>query len=181
MVGTPRRRCPIFYARHSIQHLPRFGFLIEIPSNEVMLKVMKRLLLCLFLATTSLHASDIWGTDYPAALTQASSSKKPILLEFTGSDWCPPCMKLTKDVFEQPAFEDFAKKNLVLVKFDFPRAKEQSAELKAANEALSQKYQVEGFPTLILLDSTGKEVARIVGYQLRTPEAFLKWVQDNQK
>ncbi len=146
-----------------------------------MLESMKRLLLCLFLATISLHASDIWGTDYPAALTQAASSKKPILLEFTGSDWCPPCMKLTKDVFEQPAFEDFAKENLVLVKLDFPQTKEQSAELKAANEALSQKYQVEGFPTLILLDSTGKEVARIVGYQLRTPEAFLKWVQDNQK
>jgi protein disulfide-isomerase len=90
-------------------------------------------------------------------------------------------MKLTKDVFEQPAFEDFAKENLVLVKLDFPQAKEQSAELKAANEALSQKYQVEGFPTLILLDSTGKELARVVGLKLRTPEAFLKWVQDNRK
>ena len=99
-----------------------------------MLSFMKRLLLCLFLATISLHASDIWGTDYPAALTQAASSKKPILLEFTGSDWCPPCMKLTKTVFEQPVFEDFAKEN-----------------------------------------------TRIVGYQLRTPEAFLKWVQDNRK
>jgi protein disulfide-isomerase len=181
MVGTPRRRCPFFYARYFIHHLTEFGFLIEFPSNEVMLDAMKRLLLCLFLATISLHASDIWGTDYPAALTQAASSKKPILLEFTGSDWCPPCMKLTKDVFEQPAFEDFAKENLVLVKLDFPQAKEQSAELKAANEALSQKYQVEGFPTLILLDSTGKELARVVGLKLRTPEAFLKWVQDNRK
>lgn len=146
-----------------------------------MLSCMKRLFLALFLGTLSLHASDIWGTDYPAALTQAASSKKPILLEFTGSDWCPPCMKLTKTVLEQPAFEDFAKENLVLVKLDFPQGKEQSADLKAANEALAKKYQVEGFPTLILLDSAGQEVARVVGFQLRTPEAFLKWVQDNRK
>ena len=146
-----------------------------------MLSCMKRLFLALFISTLSLHATDIWGTDYPAALTQAASSKKPILLEFTGSDWCPPCMKLTKTVFEQPAFEDFAKENLVLVKLDFPRGKEQSADLKAANEALAKKYQVEGFPTLILLDSAGQEVARIVGFQLRTPEAFLKWVQDSRK
>jgi protein disulfide-isomerase len=161
--------------------LSGFGFLIEIPSDEIMLSFMKRLLLCLFLATISLHASEIWGTDYPAALTQAASSKKPILLEFTGSDWCPPCMKLTKTVFEQPTFEDFAKENLVLVKLDFPRNKEQAAELKAANEALAKKYQVQGFPTIILLSSTGEEVIRKVGYNGDTPEAFLKWVQDNRK
>ena len=125
-----------------------------------MLSCMKRLFLALFISTLSLHASDIWGTDYPAALTQAASSKKPILLEFTGSDWCPPCMKLTKTVFEQPAFEDFAKENLVLVKLDFPRGKEQSADL---------------------LDSAGQELARKVGYDGDTPNTILKWVQDNRK
>lgn len=111
-----------------------------------MLKAMKRLFVFLFLATISLHASDIWGTDYPAALTQAASSKKPILLEFTGSDWCPPCMKLTKDVFEQPAFEDFAKENLVLVKLDFPRTKNNPPNSKLPTRPSPKNIKLKGFP-----------------------------------
>ena len=146
-----------------------------------MVEVMKKFLLCLFLTALSLQASDIWGTDYNAGLKLAAASNKPVLLEFTGSDWCPPCMKLTSTVFEQPAFESFAKKNLVLVKFDFPRKKELPAELKAANDAMARQFNVRGFPTLILLSSSGTELARKSGYSGETPESFIEWVNKNKK
>jgi thiol-disulfide isomerase/thioredoxin len=92
---------------------------------------MKTILFCLLLAAAPLQASDLWSTDYAASIAQAASQKKPVVLEFTGSDWCPPCMKQNKDVFEQPAFGEFAKDKLVLVKLDFPRSKPQAQRARS--------------------------------------------------
>ena len=142
---------------------------------------MKTILLCLLLAAAPLQASDLWSTDYAASIAQAASQKKPVVLEFTGSDWCPPCMKQNKDVFEQPAFEEFAKNNLVLVKLDFPRAKPQDPEIKQRNQQLAAQYQVQGFPTVILLDAEGKELAREVGYKGGGVPGFIDWVKTNLK
>ena len=144
-----------------------------------MVSVMKALLLCLALGLASLQASDIWSTDYEASIAQAAASKKAILLEFTGSDWCPPCMKQNKDVFEQTAFEDYAKDKLVLVKLDFPRRKEQDPALKERNQKLSTQYGVEGFPTIILLSPEGKELARQVGYGGGGVTGFIDWANKN--
>ncbi len=142
---------------------------------------MKALLLCLALGLASLQASDIWSTDYEASIAQAAASKKAILLEFTGSDWCPPCMKQNKDVFEQTAFEDYAKDKLVLVKLDFPRRKEQDPAVKERNQKLSTQYGVEGFPTIILLSPEGKELARQVGYGGGGVTGFIDWANTNLK
>jgi thiol-disulfide isomerase/thioredoxin len=142
---------------------------------------MKKILLALFVTALSLHASDIWLTNYDAALKQAAADKKPLLIEFTGSDWCPPCKALTANVFEKPAFEDFAKANVVLVKFDFPRRKEQEEALKTANQAMAKKYQVQGFPTIILVSSSGEEIARKVGYDGETPDSMIEWIKQNAK
>jgi thiol-disulfide isomerase/thioredoxin len=142
---------------------------------------MKKILLALFVTAFSLHASDIWLTNYDAALKQAAADKKPLLIEFTGSDWCPPCKALTANVFEKPAFEDFAKANVVLVKFDFPRRKEQEEALKTANQAMEKKYQVQGFPTIILVSSSGEEIARKVGYDGETPDRMIEWIKQNAK
>jgi thiol-disulfide isomerase/thioredoxin len=142
---------------------------------------MKKILLALFVTALSLHASDIWLTNYDAALKQAAADKKPLLIEFTGSDWCPPCKALTANVFEKPAFEDFAKANVVLVKFDFPRRKEQEEALKTANQAMAKKYQVQGFPTIILVSSSGEEIARKVGYDGETPDRMIEWIKQNAK
>jgi thiol-disulfide isomerase/thioredoxin len=142
---------------------------------------MKKILLALFVTALSLHASDIWLTNYDAALKQAAADKKPLLIEFTGSDWCPPCKALTANVFEKPAFEDFAKANVVLVKFDFPRRKEQEEALKATNQAMAKKYQVQGFPTVILVSSSGEEIARKVGYDGETPDSMIEWIKQNAK
>jgi thioredoxin-related protein len=112
-----------------------------------------------------LQAADLaWKTDLPAAEAQAKKEGKLVLLDFTGSDWCGWCKKLDAEVFTKPEFEAYARKNLVLVEVDFPAQKPQSASLKAANAALGKKYQVDGYPTLILLTPDGKQVWNQVGY-----------------
>ena len=85
------------------------------------------------------------------------------MLDFTGSDWCGWCIKLNKEVFSKEEFADYAKKNLVLVEVDFPRRKKLSEEQKKANEALQEKYKIEGYPTLVVLNGDGKQVGKL-GY-----------------
>src|SRR5258708_5558782 len=113
-----------------------------------------------------------WLTDVPKAVEKAKSENKLVMLDFTGSDWCGWCIKLHKEVFSQSEFADYAKKNLVLVEVDFPRRKEQSAELKKANQALQEKYKIEGYPTLILLNKDGKQAGQM-GYMAGGPKPFL--------
>src|SRR6266436_3849413 len=101
-----------------------------------------------------------WSTDLPKALQQAKAEKKLVLMDFTGSDWCPPCKALHKNVLSSEAFADYAKKNLVLVDVDFPRQKTLTEELKKANEKLSERFKVEGFPTIVVLSEDGKELKK---------------------
>ena len=82
-------------------------------------------------------------------------------MDFTGSDWCGWCIKLQKEVFSQPEFKEYASKNLVLVEVDFPRSKKIADDLKAQNESLAQHFQVQGFPTIIVLDSEGKSLGEL--------------------
>lgn len=123
------------------------------------------------------QAAERWETNYSAALEQAAKQNKMVLLDFTGSDWCGWCIKLHKETFSKPAFQKFAADNLVLVELDFPRGKPQSDELKKQNEALAEKFGVQGFPTLVLLDPQGKEATRNVGYLEGGPDAFIQWVE----
>jgi thioredoxin-related protein len=124
-----------------------------------------------------LWAAEGWKTDYTAALEQAAKENKMVLLDFTGSDWCGWCIKLQKDTFSKPEFKKFAEQSLVLVELDFPRGKPQTDQLKKQNEELAEKFGVQGFPTLVLLDSQGQEAARNVGYLQGGPEAFIHWVE----
>jgi protein disulfide-isomerase len=128
-------------------------------------------------AATSLRAAELtWQTDFTQASQQAAQEHKYILLDFTGSDWCPWCIKMDKEVFSQSQFSDFALKNLILVKVDFPRKAAQPPAEKSQNKALAQKYGIEGFPTYILLDPSGKEVRRQVGYLQGGATAFIDWL-----
>ena len=127
------------------------------------------------------HAGDEqWLTSLPDALTQAKADKRLVLLDFTGSDWCSPCKMLHDKVLIQKEFLDHASKNMVLVMLDFPRSKPQTAELKKANEGLREKFNIEGFPTLILLDSEGNELAREVGLAHQNPVDLITWIKDKR-
>ena len=126
----------------------------------------------LALAATLALAKDGWSEDYDKALAQAKADKKLVLLDFTGSDWCGWCIKLDKEVFSQAEFAEYAKKNLVLVELDFPRSKEQSKELKAQNTKLQGEFKIQGYPTIIVLNSEGKKVGEL-GYQPGGPKAFI--------
>lgn len=117
-----------------------------------------------------------WETDFEAAKAAAAQTKRPILADFSGSDWCGWCIKLDKEVFSKPAFKDYAATNLVLFLADFPRAKTQSAEVKAQNDKLAKQYGIEGFPTVLLLDATGKVLAR-TGYQAGGADKYVEHVQ----
>ncbi|MBV8485990.1 MAG: thioredoxin family protein [Verrucomicrobia bacterium] len=134
-------------------------------------------LVLLISAATSLRAAELnWQTNFAEASKQAAQEHKYILLDFTGSDWCPWCIKMNKEVFDGSQFSDFAVKNLVLVKVDFPRKTPQSPAEKSQNEDLAKKYSIEGFPTYVLLDPNGKEVRRQVGYLQGGATAFIGWL-----
>jgi protein disulfide-isomerase len=113
-----------------------------------------------------------WTDDYEKAVAQAKEEKKIVLVDFTGSDWCGWCIKLDKEVFAKPAFKTYAKEKLVLVEIDFPQGKKLPRKKEEANEALQQKYGVEGFPTVVVLDSEGKKIGEL-GYVKGGPEAFI--------
>jgi len=133
------------------------------------------------LALLQAGAEDLnWMTDLPKAQAKAKTENKLVLMDFTGSDWCGWCIKLHKEVFSKPEFGEYAKKNLVLLEVDFPRSKEQSAELKRANQALQGKYKIEGYPTIIVLNGEGKKVGEL-GYMAGGPTAFIAELEKLKK
>ena len=141
---------------------------------------MKKITICLLLCLTSLlvrAAEGEWLTDLPKAQAKAKAEKKMVLIDFTGSDWCPPCKALSKNVLTSKEFIEFASKNLVLVELDFPNRKPQAEALKKANAALSEKFKIEGYPTVIVLDSAGKELFKEVGYGGTTAKDYIAKLQ----
>ena len=114
---------------------------------------------------TAEKAEVVWLTDYEAAKKQAAEQKKPILMFFTGSDWCGWCKKLHADVLDKKDFQDFAKDSVILLELDFPNAIPQSDALKKQNKELGKKFKVDGYPTMVLVAPDGeKELDRTVGY-----------------
>ncbi len=104
----------------------------------------------------TVEAPLVWHEDFMAAREIAREQGRTLLVNFTGSDWCGPCIALEKNVFSQPAFLDYAAESLVLVKVDFPSRVEQSQELMERNERLSVAMNVNNrLPTIVLLDSKG--------------------------
>ena len=126
-------------------------------------------------------AEEGWLTDFSKAKAQAKADHKMVLMDFNGSDWCPPCKALRKNVLSSPEFTDYAKKNLVLVDVDFPTHKELPADQKQANNALAQKFGVENFPTVVVLNSDGKEIKKSVGYDGQNAKQFIAELQKLQK
>jgi protein disulfide-isomerase len=129
-------------------------------------------LLVAFLAVGSSFAKPGWLTDFKKAQGEAKAGKKLLLVDFTGSDWCGWCIRLDREVFSKPEFQEYASKNLVLLEIDFPRTMELSAELKAQNQQLAEEFGIQGFPTVVVMDSDGKPVG-VLGYTPGGPAAFI--------
>lgn len=118
-----------------------------------------------------------WRSDFKKALNAASEKNRPILVNFSGSDWCGWCIRLDEEVFNKPVFKDFAEDNLVLFVADFPRTKEVPPDTKQQNDELARTYGVRGFPTILLLDKEGGVIGR-TGYQRGGPEAYVEHLKE---
>jgi thioredoxin-related protein len=136
---------------------------------------MKKLFGIFFAITLLLNvrAESQWLTNLDTAKQQARKDNKVMLLDFTGSDWCGYCIKLKRNVFDTPEFTKFAEKNLVLVEVDFPIKKKQSDEVKKANDKLGTKYEVNGYPTIVVLNSQGEKLGALEGYNGETPSEYI--------
>lgn len=139
--------------------------------------------LIFILGASGLASAAEWQTDYAKALESAKAQNKRVLLDFTGSDWCGPCIQLKKRAFSRPEFESYAEKNLILVEIDYPQRKKQSPALVKQNENLSKQYGIDekGFPTLVLLDPSGKIVREMSGYDGETAADIIAWAEGKGK
>jgi thioredoxin-related protein len=99
----------------------------------------------------------VWQTNINKAMEISNKTKKPMLLFFTGSDWCGWCIRLQKEVLKTPEFAVWAKKNVVLVELDFPRRTPQSEDIKTQNAVLQQAFGIQGFPTVWFATAKPKE------------------------
>jgi len=143
-----------------------------------MMKALSRLAtLCLAaLAVTSSALAEPhkgWTADLEGALEQAKKENKAVLVEFTGSDWCPPCMMMRKNVFSKEEFVTKASEKFVLVELDFPN---KDKELKEKNKPYAEKFKIDAFPTIVLLDAEGNEFSRFTASAHPEVEAFLEHI-----
>ena len=133
-----------------------------------------RFLLILFLSFIILP-SNIWQTDFNKAQQSAKEEHKFIILNFSGSDWCGPCIRLHKEIFDSEIFTNFANEHLVLLNADFPRAKKNqlSKEQQKKNDELADVYNKNGvFPFTLLLNSEGKILKTWEGFPMESAKEF---------
>ncbi len=117
-----------------------------------------------------------WHDRLEPAVQIAQKEHKPILVDFTGSDWCVWCKRLNNEVFSKDEFVKYANNNLVLVKIDFPEKLPQSNETKYYNQQIAKKYNIKGFPTIVLLNSSGNVVA-FTGYREGGASAYVQYLK----
>jgi thiol-disulfide isomerase/thioredoxin len=134
------------------------------------------LLAGLFFISTSFG----WGTDFEKAKERAGQEHKLVLLNFSGSDWCGPCIRLHNEIFESDAFKTFANDQLILVNADFPRLKKNqlSKEQQKKNDLLANQYNKNGiFPYTMLMDAEGKIIKTWEGFPQVSPAQFVSQVK----
>ncbi|TMI61949.1 MAG: thioredoxin family protein [Bacteroidetes bacterium] len=122
-----------------------------------------------------------WETDFESAKQKASEQHKYILLNFSGSDWCGPCIRMHKEIFESDVFKTYADANLVLLNADFPRLKKNqlSKEQQKKNDLLADKYNTKGsFPLTVLLAGDGSVIYSWDGMPDKTPDQFVKQLKE---
>ncbi|MFY7728692.1 MAG: thioredoxin family protein [Flavobacterium sp.] len=136
---------------------------------------MKRLFLGLLLAMTSVTFAQNWTNSLAEAKATAAKENKTIILVFSGSDWCGPCIKLDKTIWQSEEFITEAANKWVLLRADFPKKKEHAlpAEQQKQNDALAEKYNREGnFPLVVVLDQNGKVLGK-TGFKNLAPSDYI--------
>jgi thioredoxin-related protein len=136
-------------------------------------------LIILFSPQSELDESSLWLNNYDEAIAKAKEEQKPVLLSFAGSDWCKPCIMLTREVFENDVFKTYASENLVLLLLDFPRLKKNqlSEDQIKHNESMAAKYNKDGeFPLVVIIDADGKVIAK-TGFQKGGAENFVNYLK----
>ncbi len=124
-----------------------------------------------------------WTDNFDAAKMLSKEKNLPILLNFTGSDWCGWCKRMDENVFSKKAWKDWAKKNLVCVTADFPSDRRMvSPSVRSQNRKLCKRFGIDGYPTFVLLSPGGdKEIGRVSGGKHKTPQEFISRLQEAKK
>ena len=146
---------------------------------------MKKLILLLFVAfsfnSLSQESNVEWHTDMNKAIEVSMKSKKPMLLFFTGSDWCGWCKGLVREVYNKPEFKKWAKRNVVLVELDFPRGTKLTPSTQKQNRELQQMFGVRGYPTIWFVmpekSSQGKVNLSQIGSTGYVAGGPIKWIE----
>ncbi|MDI9258339.1 thioredoxin family protein [Flavobacterium sedimenticola] len=136
---------------------------------------MRKLICISLLMISAFGFSQTWKTNMEEAKTTATAQNKNIVLVFSGSDWCAPCIKLDKNVWQSEAFKAYADEKLVLVRADFPKKKNNALpeDIRNNNLLLAEKYNKEGFfPLVVILDKNGKVLAK-KGYENQTAAQYI--------
>lgn len=138
---------------------------------------MKSILTLLFLVgQLSLTYAQNWVLDFDSSLKTAQDSNKTIILVFSGSDWCAPCMKLEREIWETDTFQKYANDHYVMVRADFPRKKANklSKEQEEKNAHLAEMYNPNGyFPSVVIIDKN-KKVLGQTGYRKLSPQKYIE-------
>lgn len=148
---------------------------------------MKKIIvaLLLFAGSFAVEAQElVWHTNINKAIEISNKQSKPLMLFFTGSDWCGWCIRLQKEVLRTPEFAVWAKENVVLVELDYPNKVPQTPEIKNQNAGLQQAFQVQGYPTVWFTNTTKKD-GKVnfsglgsTGYVAGGPKAWLAVAND---
>ena len=141
---------------------------------------MKNLLFGIAFITSSVMFAQHWETHWKEATSKAAKTDHNIVLVFSGSDWCGPCIKLDKNIWQSPEFQKYADSHWILLRADFPRKKgnKLSAEQTAENAKLAEKYNQNGyFPLVLILNSNGK-VLGTTGYKNVSASEYIKLLKN---
>lgn len=125
--------------------------------------MMKNIIAASVVCLSTAMAAESWTENFADATAKAAAQNRLVLAAFTGSDWCGPCKQLESKVFNTDAFAEYAKKHFIPVSLDFPTKKTQTPELKKQNQDLAEKYEISGFPTVLVLSPKGTVYGGFVG------------------
>ena len=144
---------------------------------------MKNILILLALTISSIAFAQNWETNLDEASAKAEKNNQNIILVFSGSDWCGPCIKLDREIWSNSKFQELSKDYFVMLRADFPRRSKNALakEQQDHNNSLAEKYNKYGyFPYVVVLDSKGKVLGSL-GYEKTTPELYFEKLRAFEK